>query len=254
MEKDKGRKAVVMGATSGIGAEVVKELASRGWQVGVAGRRVEILRQTVADTAGVVAMRRIDVTDADAATELAALVTEMGGMDLYVHCSGIGYQNVGLDMKKELDTVATNVAGFNRLVGAAFHYFANRSEPGHIAVISSIARTKGLGAAPAYSASKRYVSHYMECLQQLCTIRHIRNVRLTDIRPGFVATPLIADGNGYPMQLQAPAVARKIVRGIERGRSVVTIDWRYRILVALWQLIPRCLWVRLPIASPKKTD
>ena len=253
MEKDKGRKAVVMGATSGIGAEVVKVLTERGWLVGIAGRRTEILQQTMDDNANVVAMRRIDVTDDNAASELDALIQEMGGIDLYFHCSGIGYQNPALDMKKELATVETNVAGFNRLVGTAFHYFAGREAPGHIAVISSIARTKGLGAAPAYSASKRYVSHYMECLQQLCTIRHIRNVRLTDIRPGFVATPLIADGNGYPMQLQAPAVARKIVRGIERGRSVVTIDWRYRILVALWQLIPRCLWVRLPIASRKKT-
>ena len=118
-------------------------------------------------------------------------------------------------------------------------------------MISSIARTKGLGAAPAYSATKRYVSHYMECLEQLRTIRHLHHVHLHDIRPGFVRTPLIADGNRYPMQLDAGRVACSIVRGVERNRKIITIDWRYRLLVAGWRLIPRWLWVRLPISTAK---
>ena len=252
MEKDNKRRAVVVGATSGIGAEVVKVLTERGWLVGIAGRRTEILEKMVAENDGVVAMRRIDVTEDGAASDLEALIDDLGGIDLYLHCSGIGYQNPSLDSTKELATVATNVEGFNRLVIAAFNYFVSHpSVDGHVAVISSIAQTKGLGAAPAYSASKRYVSHYIESLSQLCHIRGIHNVHLHDIRPGFVATPLIADGHNYPMQLKAPDVARKIVRGIERNRPVITIDWRYRILVALWRLIPRWLWVRLPIASTK---
>ena len=249
--KGNGRRAVVMGATSGIGLEVVRELCRKGWQVGIAGRREDVLERIQAETSGVVAWARIDITHDDAPSQLLQLIDRMDGIDLYFHSSGIGYQNPQLKADKELRTVETNALGFTRMVDAAFTYFAQREQPGHIAVISSIARTKGLGAAPAYSATKRYVSHYMECLQQLRTIRHLQYIHLHDIRPGFVRTPLIADGNHYPMQLDATRVAHSIVRGVERNRSVITIDWRYRLLVAGWRLIPRWLWVRLPISTAK---
>lgn len=239
-----------MGATSGIGLEVVKVLASKGWQLGVAGRRDDVLQQLKDEVPQVMAVRAIDITRDDAPQRLNGLINELGGIDLYFHSSGIGYQNPDLDADKELRTVETNAVGFTRMVDAMFNYFAQRPDhQGHIAVISSIARTKGLGAAPAYSATKRYVSHYLECLSQLCTIRRLHHIHLHDIRPGFVRTPLIADGNRYPMQLDPERVAQSIVRGIERDRSVITVDWRYRLLVAGWRLLPRWLWVRLPIAT-----
>lgn len=239
-----------MGATSGIGLEVVKVLASKGWQLGVAGRRDDVLQQLSNEVPQVMAVRAIDITRDDAPQRLNGLINELGGIDLYFHSSGIGYQNPDLDADKELRTVETNAVGMTRMVDAMFNYFAQRPDhEGHIAVISSIARTKGLGAAPAYSATKRYVSHYLECLSQLCTIRRLRHIHLHDIRPGFVRTPLIADGNRYPMQLDPERVAQSIVGGIERDRSVITVDWRYRLLVAGWRLLPRWLWVRLPIAT-----
>ena len=239
-----------MGATSGIGLEVVKVLASKGWQLGVAGRRDDVLQQLSNEVPQVMAVRAIDITRDDAPQRLNGLINELGGIDLYFHSSGIGYQNPDLDADKEQRTVETNAVGMTRMVDAMFNYFAQRpNHEGHIAVISSIARTKGLGAAPAYSATKRYVSHYLECLSQLCTIRRLHHIHLHDIRPGFVRTPLIADGNRYPMQLDPECVAQSIVRGIERDRSVITVDWRYRLLVAGWRLLPRWLWVRLPIAT-----
>ena len=239
-----------MGATSGIGLEVVKVLASKGWQLGVAGRRDDVLQQLSNEVPQVMAVRAIDITRDDAPQRLNGLINELGGIDLYFHSSGIGYQNPDLDADKELRTVETNAVGFTRMVDAMFNYFAQRPDhEGHIAVMSSIARTRGLGAAPAYSATKRYVSHYLECLSQLCTIRRLHHIHLHDIRPGFVRTPLIADGNRYPMQLDPERVAQSIVRGIERDRSVITVDWRYRLLVAGWRLLPRWLWVRLPIAT-----
>ena len=243
------RRAIVMGGTSGIGMEVVRELCREGWQVGVAARREDVLMQLQADIDGVVAVRRIDITDESAGEQLLQFIDSVGGIDLYFHSSGIGFQNPNLDTDRELATVETNALGFTRMVDVAFRYFCDQKRLGHIAVISSIARTKGLGAAPAYSATKRYVSHYLECLEQLCAIRRLPNIHIHDIRPGFVRTPLIADGNTYPMQLDPGRVARSIVRGIMHDRSVITIDWRYQLLVGLWQLIPRWLWVRLPIAS-----
>ena len=251
-----------MGATSGIGQEVARLLAANGYEVGIAGRREERLVQMAQATPGIVTHRQIDVTKEGAPTELQKLIEELGGMDLYFHSSGIGWENVALDADKELKTVETNGVGFVRMVSAAYNWFAeqradeakqraegdeqragDKERKARIACITSIARTRGLGAAPAYSATKRMQAHYLECLSQQARMRHL-NIGITDIRPGFVATDLIA-GSHFPLQLKAEDVARTIVRAIERGSEVVTIDWRYRLLVAAWQLIPRWLWVRL---------
>ena len=256
------KRAIVMGATSGIGQEVARLLAANGYEVGIAGRREERLVQMAQATPGIVTHRQIDVTKEDAPTELQKLIEELGGMDLYFHSSGIGWENVALDADKELKTVETNGVGFVRMVSAAYNWFAeqradeakqraegdeqragDKERKARIACITSIARTRGLGAAPAYSATKRMQAHYLECLSQQARMRHL-NIGITDIRPGFVATDLIA-GSHFPLQLKAENVARTIVRAIERGSEVVTIDWRYRLLVAAWQLIPRWLWVRL---------
>ena len=256
------KRAIVMGATSGIGQEVARLLAANGYEVGIAGRREERLVQMAQATPGIVTHRQIDVTKEDAPTELQKLIEELGGMDLYFHSSGIGWENVALDADKELKTVETNGVGFVRMVSAAYNWFAeqradeakqraegdeqragDKERKARIACITSIARTRGLGAAPAYSATKRMQAHYLECLSQQARMRHL-NIGITDIRPGFVATDLIA-GSHFPLQLKAEDVARTIVRAIERGSEVVTIDWRYRLLVAAWQLIPRWLWFRL---------
>ncbi len=242
------RTAIVMGATSGIGYEVARVLAMRGWSVGVAGRKGNVLEKMVAETEGIVAYEVIDVTQPQATVALHRLIDKMGRVDLYFHSSGIGYQNKDLDPDKELRTIETNCLGMARMVGEVFRHFASHPETkGQIAVISSIARTKGLGAAPAYSASKRFTSHYLESLCQLTSIRGIRNIHITDIRPGFVRTPLI-EGSNFPMQLEASQVAVSIVEGIEHRKPVITINWLYRLLVFFWQLIPRCIWVRLRIS------
>ena len=242
------RRAIIIGATSGIGLEVAKVLAKKGWLVGIAGRRQELLEQIQQEHQNIVATEQIDVTQSGAPDHLQTLIENLGGMDLYFHSSGIGYQNVELDMERELVTVETNAVGMTRMVGAAFHYFeAHPGQKGQIAVISSIAGTKGLGAAPAYSATKRYVNHYLECLTQLCHIRRLRHISIHDIRPGFVRTALIS-GSNYPLQLDAAKVAQQIVKKLEQRRAIITIDWRYRLLVFFWRLIPRWLWVRMRIA------
>lgn len=239
------RRAVVVGATSGIGREVARQLAGEGWLVGVAGRRKERLEQLVQTTQGIEAYECLDVTSEDASDALQRLIDKLGGMDLYFHSSGIGWQNVGLDVTRELATVATNGAGFVRMLTFAFRYFEEERVSGHIACITSIAGTKGLGAAPAYSATKRFQSHYVQCLAQLARIRGL-HIKFTDLRPGFVATDLIA-GSRFPLQMRADDVARCMVRAVKHGRRRMVIDWRYALLVALWRLIPDGLWERMKV-------
>ena len=230
------KRAIVVGASSGIGLEVARLLRQQGWMVGVAARRVELLTDFEH-------LAQIDVTSPDAGEQLLALVERVGGLDLYFHASGIGHQNRELYEDIELRTLETNALGFTRMVGAAYRYMAGHGG-GHIAVISSIAGTKGLGPAPSYSATKAFQNTYIQSLEQLANARRL-NIRFTDLRPGFVATDLLNDGNRYPILLDKVSVARDMVRSIGRRRHVRVIDWRWRFITSVWRLIPRCLWRHL---------
>lgn len=154
---------------------------------------------------------------------------------------------MALDADKELTTVQTNALGFTRMVGEAYRYFAARGE-GHIAVVSSIAGTKGLGAAPAYSATKAFDTTYVEALEQQAHMRG-KHIHFTDIRPGFVRTALLGDGRRYPLLMNPETVARAIVNAILHHRHVVVIDWRYRLLTALWRCVPRWIWRRMSVSN-----
>jgi short-subunit dehydrogenase len=239
------KNAIIVGASSGIGLEVAKKLLSEGWRIGVAARREEQLLALKATAADRVEIMTIDVTKTDAGDRLRTLIERLGGMDLYFHASGIGKQNRTLTEDIELRTMATNAVGFTRMIGTAYRYFANRGE-GHIAAITSIAGTKGLGPAPAYSATKAMQSTYLEALEQQARQRGL-NIRFTDIRPGFVKTALLDDDFPYPMLMKPEAVAQDIVESIRRGRHMRIIDYRYRALTFIWQLIPRWLWRRFRI-------
>ena len=120
------KKAIVMGATSGIGMEVAKLLAAKGWQVGIAGRRIERL-QALISQGGITSYQQIDVTSPNAPAQLLELINKLGGMDLYFHSSGIGWQNNSLDIEKEMKTLETNGLGFTRMVDTAFNWFAAQS-------------------------------------------------------------------------------------------------------------------------------
>lgn len=244
---NKTKRAVIMGATSGIGYEVARLLLSEGWKLGLAGRREENLRKLQSEFPGQVCIKAIDVKDEDAGNALFSLIDELGGMDMYFHSSGIGYQNANLDADIELNTLETNGTGFTRMVGAAFRYFRDKGK-GHIAVISSIAGTKGLGIAPAYSATKRFQNTYIDALEQLASMKKI-DIRFTDIRPGFVATNLLNDGKKYPMLMKTDYTARLIVKALNRKKRIAVIDWKYRILVFFWRLIPRCVWKRMSVKN-----
>jgi short-subunit dehydrogenase len=239
------KRAVVIGATSGIGREVALCLAKKGWMVGIAGRRKELLEEIENQFPEAIKSCVIDVTRNDAAGQLQYLINQMGGIELFFLASGVGKQNPTLETDIEIHTAETNITGFTRMVTAAYRYFSDK-KGGHVAVISSIAGTKGLGNAPSYSASKRFQNIYIEALEQLSN-RNRLNIRFTDIRPGFVKTAILDDGYKYPMLMNPQEVAGKIVRAIERKKRVVVIDWRYKILVCLWRLIPGWLWVKLRI-------
>ena len=242
---NKGKKAVIIGASSGIGREVAKLLLSDGWSLGIAARREEPLLELKALAPERIAVMTLDVTQPDAGDKLLSLVQMLGGMDLYFHASGIGKQNRTLEADIELRTMDTNALGFTRMIGTAFRYFAEKGE-GHIAAITSIAGTKGLGPSPAYSATKALQATYLQALEQQARQRGL-SISVTDIRPGFVDTALLKGDFRYPMLMRPEAVAHDIVQSIYRHRHVRIIDGRYRVLTFFWRLIPRWLWRRMKL-------
>lgn len=239
------RRVIIVGATSGIGREVAVQLRNKGWLIGVAGRRLEALQALKAEAPEQTEILAMDVTCPEAPALLQTLADRMGGMDVFLLSAGIGHQNPSLDPSVELDTLRTNAEGFTRMVTAAYRYFRQQGG-GRIAVISSIAGTKGLGAAPAYSATKRFQNTYIEALAQLAHMEGV-DIRFTDIRPGFVDTDLLNGNYKYPMLMKPQVVARHIVHAIEKKKRVAVIDFRYRLLVAGWKLIPRWIWERMRV-------
>lgn len=234
------KRIVIIGASSGMGLEVAKLLLAEGCRLGVAARRedrLEALKQLAPDR---VVVQAIDVTAEDAPERLRSLIEHLGGMDLFFYASGIGKQNRTLTSEIELNTVNTNGMGFTRMIGEAYRYFAEQGH-GHIAAITSIAGTKGLGPAPSYSATKAMQNVYLQALEQQANARGLK-IRFTDIRPGFVNTDLLKGDFHYPMMLKPEKVARQIVKAIHNKRHIKVIDWKYAIMTALWHRIPRPLW------------
>jgi len=240
------KRIIIVGATSGIGMETAKLFLQSNYLVGIAGRRKENLDILKDEFPENCFTEVIDVTAETARNNLLNLVNQLGGMDIFFLSSGIGQQNMMLNPEIELATANTNVVGFMRMTTAAFNYFSENGG-GQIAVISSIAGTKGLGAAPAYSATKRMQNIYIDALEQQAKMRKL-NIRFTDIRPGFVATALLKNGK-YPLLMQPQKVARTIFRAIIRKERRIVIDWRYKILVFFWRMLPNSLWKYLPIKT-----
>ena len=241
-----GRRGIVMGASSGLGHSIAEILLEKGWRLGLAARREELLLPLKEKYPNQVITACIDVNAEDAGERLLQLVEQMGGIDLYFHVAGIGKQNMELQQDIEMNTVETNSKGFTRCITTMFNHMAT-SGGGHIAAISSIAGTKGLGAAPSYSATKAFQNTYLEALEQQAAMRHL-NILISDIRPGFVATPLLGEQPHYPMLMETDKAAKEIVKAVLKKKHVHVLDLRYRILTPLWRLIPRWLWRRLNIS------
>ena len=116
------KKAIVIGATSGLGREIAMNLVREGWSVGVAGRRVELLKEFAI-------YAQIDVTAEDAEVGVERLVEKLGGVDLFVNVAGVGFQNPTLDPKVEKHTFDVNGYGFMRMVDWAYNYFKATKQP-----------------------------------------------------------------------------------------------------------------------------
>ena len=248
MTKYEGKQAIVIGASSGIGQAFARILLDDGWRVGIAARRPEQQEAMQREYPGQVEWACIDVTQEDAAHKLRALIAQLGGMALFFYASGVGAQNPMLVPEIEETTLLTNALGFTRMVGEAFRYFAEQGT-GHIAVISSIAGTRGLGPSPSYSGTKALQNVYLEALEQQANARRL-NIRFTDIRPGFIDTPLLR-GHRFPHTMTVEKAARSIRKAVYSKKHIAYIDGLWHAVVVLMRCVPKCIWRKLNLNGPQ---
>ena len=237
------KKAIIIGASSGIGRELAKILSSNEYVVGAMARRVQLLNELRNEVEGSLLVRKIDVTDVEPAMEnLAQFIEEMGGVDLVVISAGTGDINNRLDWPLENQTIKTNVTGFAALANVAMRHFMGKGF-GHLVGISSIAALRGGRESPAYNASKAFESNYLEGLRQKVRKSGLP-ITITDIRPGFVKTAM-AKGDGIFWAAEPEKAARQIYHAIKRRKSVAYVTQRWAPVAWLMKLLPGFIYERL---------
>lgn len=240
MEK---KKAIIIGATSGIGEELSRQLSAAGYEVGLTGRREERLAAIAETLPEKSCQRKMDVAEPDAARQIfREMLSEMGDVDLVVINAGIGTRR-RQEWEIEKQLLDINVTGFVAIAKAALDYFSERKR-GHIVGVSSVAGTKGLGAAMAYSSSKAFISTYMQGMRQYCRQQKL-DITVTDIRPGFVKTPMTESRKGMFWVATVEKAVAQMVRAINKRRGIVYVTRRWRWPVWFLKMVPDWLFIRM---------
>ena len=236
-------KAIVVGATSGIGRGIAKLLVHSGYQVGITGRRTQLLEELKKENPSGYIIEAFDVRDTDIIPEhLNELTKELGGLDLLIISSGTGNRIDHLDFEIEKRTIDTNVSGFTAVADWAFNYFREQKF-GHLVNISSISGLRGNRFAPSYGASKAYQINYLEGLRQKAgNLKY--PIAITDIRPGFVDTAM-AKGAGVFWVSSVEKASKQIFTAIRAKRKVVYITRRWGLIAILLKLIPNWIYDKM---------
>lgn len=237
------KKAIVIGASSGIGRDLAIILGKHGYEVGLMARRVEKLEALQKEIQGNTHIGHIDISSpVEAIEKTKEMIGKMGGLDLMVLNAGIGFLNPELDFEKEWKTIHVNVEGFSALAGLSYNYFSKQGY-GHIVGISSIGALRGNHLAPAYNASKAYMSNYLEGLRKKAFNEKLP-ITVTDIKPGFVETDM-AKGEGKFWVAPSKKAAEQIYTAIKSKKKHAYITRRWRLIGWLLKLMPDWLYFKI---------
>jgi short-subunit dehydrogenase len=229
------KKAIIIGASSGIGRHLALLLADQGYQVAITGRRTHLLQELQASKPTQFISKTFDVTDLNNPQHLDQLASQLTGLDLLVISSGIGEINEKLDFSIEKSTIDVNVSGFTQVADWAFNYFYQQGK-GHLVNISSIAGIRGARHAPAYNASKAYQINYLEGLRQKAN-RVKAAIIITDVRPGFVNTAM-AKGEDLFWVASVEKAAKQIMIAIEKNQKIIYVTRRWRMIGVMLKFLP----------------
>ena len=232
----KMKKAIIIGATSGIGKSLAELLLSQGYEVGVTGRREKLFQFIKNQEPRRIFFNKMDVLDLSTLEPICnELVSQMDGLDLLIISAGVGEENKNLNFDVENSVIKTNIQGFTCMADWGLRYFKKQGY-GHLVNISSIAGIRGNGIAPSYNATKAYQINYLEGLR-INIKEYGSRITITDVRPGFVDTAM-AKGEGLFWVASVQKAAEQIFEAIKQKRKVVYITKRWRLIAFLLRIIP----------------
>lgn len=231
------KNAIVFGATSGIGKSVTRILIKEGYKVAITGRRLEKLEELRKEFPDQILVKQNDIQQIeDVEKVFNEIVLEFKTIDLVIQSSGVGFVNPKLDWDKEQQTILTNVLGVTKLYVLAYKLFKEQ-QFGHLVGISSIASIRGSRAAPDYFASKAYQKSYLEGLYIKTKSIKSKKVFITDIRPGFVDTPMaLGDQLFWMVPLEKAAI--QIYSAIKKKKRVAYISKRWQLIAWVLKIAP----------------
>lgn len=249
--KNEPRRALVTGASGGLGAALARRFAERGIEVWLAARRTELLDEQVAaiEAAGGRGQAlTLDVSDADATVErLTELDDEVGGIDLVVANAGIAGLKAAIPLTRSSwtdvrDILQTNIVG---AVATLWPFVPAMLARGHgqLVGISSLAADIPTPRVAAYGASKAGLTHFLEAADM--ELRP-RGIAVTAVHPGFIRTPA-AEGVTEPMPfiLSEDDAARIIDRGISRRARMIRFPWIMGTISRMANAAPRAIMAPL---------
>ena len=242
-------RAVVVGASSGIGEALARKLAREGYQLALLARRKDLLDKIcdeINQAAGEVRATAYqhDATDYEAVPALfRQIMQEMQTIDVFIYNSGVMY-TVGpseYEFEKDLPTLEVNLLGGIAWLGQAATLF-DRMGKGHLVGISSVAGDRGRVANPPYHAAKAGMSAYLESLRNRLSKK---GVHVLTVKPGYVQTALLPSSD-TPFPAATPEkIAEAIYSAIRRGRQVLYTPWWWRYILLVVTHIPSFIFKRM---------
>ena len=232
-------RALITGASSGIGAAMAREFSRRGYALALLARRAELLDQLASELPNTVAIP-CDVTDSAAVHDA---VKRAGPIDVAIANAGVGVTGYASKIIDEAELMMrVNYFGMLYLFGAVMPAMIERRS-GRFAGIASIAGLRGLPSAAGYSASKAAMQTFLESARgELAPL----GVRVTTVNPGFIATAMTVKNTfRMPFLMQPDAAARIIVDGIERGARIVEFPRPMSMAMRFARLLPSVVYDRV---------
>jgi decaprenylphospho-beta-D-erythro-pentofuranosid-2-ulose 2-reductase len=256
MGKQRFQRAIIVGASSGMGAELARQLAAQGSYVALVARRADELTRLAAEI-----IEAFPVTSGDGPRALTyphdvrcygevpalfqTVCRDLGGLDLIIYAAGVMPRLLHdeYDFEKDRAMIEVNVLGAIAWLNEAAQRF-QAAGAGTIVGISSVAGERGRRGQPVYCTSKAALNTYLESLRNRLG-RY--GVRVVTIKPGPVDTPMTRGLDKLPLLIPAEDAARQILRAATNGTRTAYIPWKWRPIMAVIRGIPSALFQKMNI-------